>query len=610
MSGIAGRFNLDSRAAEPYWLQPPAVSRPDVAVAFDGRLDDREALLAACRAPAAQSSDPPPDAACVAAAYEHAADRFASLLNGDFALALFDGRRRQLFLARDVMGCRRLHYTRRGDTLLFASEIKTLLSEPGVAAVPDEDAIAELVLDKWVDGHHTGFKGIYSVPPGHMVVAGTGTIEIRRHWAFDPARRIRHGSFDQYLDEFRSLFAQAVRRRMRSSRPVAVSVSGGVDSSSLLCQAAALHAKDPGLAAVRGIALTFPPGTPANEDGFLDDLDRWLGDPIIRLPVSELGLFDEATAAITFSEMPALVWDAHSRLFAQARLEGCGVILDGYFGDQMLFGRAYLVDLARRGRWPTIRRDLREFDAWMRDSGDGFYRGELRGRLLRALVPRAAFQAIKKRATGRRAARYASLYRQSFVDRVLDRQLGRFPPLPFASRHTEEFHRHLTAGHYLFYLQRQSAAARMHGLDLACPFRDRDLAAFLMAIPGEIVNAHGVPKGLLREALAGTLPPSIRARRWKADFTPLGNQAVVRDYASVTRLLTRNALVVQAGFVDGDRIEPSVAAFKRAVEEDETAEAGWQVGDLVALEIWLRQFFGAVGEPSALVAGRHEQTLF
>jgi asparagine synthetase B (glutamine-hydrolysing) len=197
------------------------------------------------------------------------------------------------------------------------------------------------------------------------------------------------------------------------------------------------------------------------------------------------------------------------------------------------------------------------------------------------------------------------------VERVLNRQTTRFPSLPFASRHAEEYHRHLNAGHYLFYLQRQSAAALMHGLELACPFRDRDLVAFLMAIPGEVVNWRGVPKGLLREALSRTLPPSIRDRRWKADFTGFANQAVVRDYPNIALLLTRDALAVQAGFVDGDRIEPSIAAFRTAVVEAETAEAGWQVGDLVALELWLRHFFGGgTGAPSAGAFGaRHEKAL-
>jgi asparagine synthase (glutamine-hydrolysing) len=598
MSGIAGRFSLDGRAAEPCWTRPPVLSRSGVAVSFDGRLDEPH------------SSDGLSDAACVAGVYEHAGDQFASQLNGDFALALFDSRQRQLFLARDVMGTRRLHYTRRGDTLFFASDIKSLLSQPGVDAVYDEDAIAEIVLDKWLDGHRTCFKDIYSVPPGHLIVAGAGRIEIHRQWAFDPSREIRYSSFDQYLEEFRSLFEQAVRRRLHSPRPVAVSVSGGVDSSSILCQAAALNAREPALAAVRGIAMTFPDETEAHEDAFLDDIDRSLGHAVTRLPVSELRLFNEAPAVVAQVEMPALIWDAQSRVFAQARLEGCGVILDGYFGDQMLFGRAYLIDLARRGRWPTVRRHLREFGAWMTDVGPAFYKEEFRGGLLRSLVPRRAFQAVKKRATRTRAARYASWYRKPFVNRLLDRQTTRFPSLPFASRHAEEYHRHLTAGHYLFYSQRQSAAALMHGLELACPFRDRDLVAFLMAIPGEIVNWRGVPKGLLREALTGTLPPSIRDRRWKADFTTFANQAVVRDYANIAQLLTRDALAVQAGFVDGDRIEHSISAFKTAVVEDDTAVSGWQVGDLVALELWLRHFFGGVGAPLLRpVTARHEQTL-
>jgi asparagine synthase (glutamine-hydrolysing) len=607
MSGIAGRFNLDGLATGPCWIQTPVVSRSGVAVSFDGRLDNRQELIRSCGSLEPDSSD----AACVAGLYEHTGDRFASQLNGDFALALFDNRQQQLFLARDVMGTRRLHYTRRDDTLLFASEIKTLLSEPGVSAVQDEDAIAEIVLDKWLDGHHTCFKNIYSVPPGHMIVATAGRVEVRRHWAFDPSREIRYSSFDEYLEEFRSLFEQAVRRRLRSARPVAVSVSGGVDSSSILCQAATLKAREPALAAARGVAMTFPHGTEAHEDAFLDDIDRSLSDPVARLPVSELRLFEKAVALVAQVEMPALMWDAHSRVFERARLDGCGVILDGYFGDQMLFGRAYLIDLARRGRWRTVRRHLREFGAWMTDVGPAFYQEEFWGGLLRSLVPRAAFQAVKNRATRTRAARYASWYRKPFVDRVLDRQSTRFPSLPFASRHAEEYHRHLTAGHYHFFFQRQSAAALMHGLELACPFRDRDLAAFLMAIPGEIVNWGGVPKGLLREALTRTLPPSIRDRRWKADFTTFTNQAVVRDYDTIAQLLTRDALAVQAGFVDGNRIEQSISAFRTTVVEDDTAVAGWQVGDLMALELWLRHFFGSGAgalSPGLATAG-HEQSL-
>lgn len=632
MSGIVGLFNLDGRpvaladvhtlaAAAPhravdgerFWIgssfgighqharvtpealteEQPLVSASATAIAFDGRLDNRQELTRLFLAHSPGRAVIRSDAALILAAYEQAGESFASQLNGDFAFALFDSQARTLVLARDTLGARRLHYTQAGATLLFASEIKSLLAHPCVATALDEDALAELVLDKWDDGHHTGFKRIYSVPPGQMLVARPGRVELRQHWLFNPARELRYQTLDEYLECFGSLFEQAVRRRMRSVRPVAVSVSGGVDSSSILCQAAALRRRDGSLPAVRGISMTFPAGTEAHEDPFLDDLDGWCGSPVTRLPISELRLIPEAEKIVAHLEMPTLVWDAHRQLFAQARREGCSVILDGYFGDQMLFGRRYLVDLARRGGWLKVRRDLREFAAWMTDADLIFFQQEFRSGLLRSFVPRPAFQAVKRRATRTRTARYASWYRKAFVDRALERQSTRFPSARFASRHAEEYYRHATAGHYHFYFQRQSAAALMHGVELACPFRDRDLVAFMMAIPGEVVNWRGVPKGLLRLALTETLPPSIRDRRWKADFTVVGNQAVLRDYGSIVHLLTRDCLAAQAGFVDGRTIEQSVAAFRTTIAEDDTAIAGWQLGDLVALELWLRHFFGA-----------------
>jgi asparagine synthase (glutamine-hydrolysing) len=127
----------------------------------------------------------------------------------------------------------------------------------------------------------------------------------------------------------------------------------------------------------------------------------------------------------------------------------------------------------------------------------------------------------------------------------------------------------------------------MHGVDVRYPFRDRDLVAFLMAIPGEIVNWQGVPKGLLRQALTGVLPDAVWDRRWKADFTALGNQAMRNDHAELSALVSGDRLAVRAGFVDGEQLS-------RALEIANTGEnelPGWRLTDLAGLELWLRNFF-------------------
>src|SRR5437773_6223671 len=279
MSGIVGLFNLDGRPVEPseltalaaasrhravdgedFWIGPsigighqhfrvtpeslterqPLVSPTGIAVAFDGRLDNRKEIIDECSPACGPPDDVCSDAALVIAAYERFGERFAVRLNGDFALALFDPAHPRLMLARDRMGARALYYCPLPRMLVFASEIKCLLALPSVTARPDEDALADLVIDGYSDGDRTCFQNVHTICPGHLLMVTTEGIALQRHWDFDPGREIRYGSFEEYVECFRSLFENAVGRRLRSAHPVAVSVSGGLDSSSVFCQAAAL----------------------------------------------------------------------------------------------------------------------------------------------------------------------------------------------------------------------------------------------------------------------------------------------------------------------------------------------------------------------------------
>ena len=570
------------------------VSPSQTAVSFDGRLDNREELTRRYPPHTVESERVPSDAALIAAAYEDIGPAFASQLNGDFAFALYDSARQQLVLGRDVMAAHCLYYCPLPGAVLFASEVKSILADPRVSAAPDEDGLAALVLDDWCDEHRTCFTGIYSVPPGHLLVATRDRIDVREHWAFDPSREIRYRSFAEYCECFRSLFEQSVRRRLRSAHPVAVAIGGGVDSSSIFCQASALVRRESLPVTLRGISMTFPAGTPADERGFLDEIEKACETQITRVPVSDFGFLVNADATVGELETPGVVWNGQHELLDHARQAGCRVMLDGYFGDQMLFERGYLVDLARRGRWLKIRHDLREFAAWMTDVEPGFFVREFWSRMIRALPPRWLLRPAKERLGRRRSnQRYPPWFGKGFRERAIASHSTRFASSRrFASCHAEHYYRHATAGHYVSNLRRQRAAGMMHDIDVWYPFRDRDLVAFLMAIPGEVVNWRGVPKGLLREALTGILPEAIRNRRWKADFTAVYNQGARHDHASVVRLLSRECLSARSGFVDGSVLEESIGEFATALARDESATAGWQLSDLAGLELWLRHFFG------------------
>jgi asparagine synthase (glutamine-hydrolysing) len=634
MSGIIGIFNLDGRPAdlselkrlaapsrhravdgEDFWIGPsigighqhfrvtpeslterqPLVSPTGIAVALDGRLDNRQEIIDECSAGCGPPDDVCSDAALVIAAYERFAERFAVHLNGDFALAVFDSAHQRLMLARDRMGARALYYCALPRTLVFASEIKCLLAHPSVTAHPDEDALADLVIGSYSDGHRTCFQNVHTICPGHLLMVTTDGIVLQRHWDFDPGRESRYRSFEEYADCFQALFENAVRRRLRSAHPVAVAVSGGLDSSAVFCQAAALSRRGGAGVGLHGLALTFPRDVPANEVTFLDQVETASHLPITRLPVSAFRFLPDAEKLTWQMEAPGVAWDAQLKLFAHARRMGCAVILDGYFGDQMLFERGYLVDLVRRGQWLKVRRDLREFAAWMTDVEAGVFERLLGNALVRSVPPRWLFHSVKKRTACWRARRaHPRWYTRTFLERALDRALSRPDPgRSFPSMHAEQYYRQVTSGFYRVQLQRAHAVCLMQGIEVAHPFRDRDLVAFLMAIPGEVVNWRGVPKALLREALSETLPDAIRYRRSKANFTAVTNYSIVSEFPDIMRLLTRDCYAVRAGFVDGDRVERGLATLKTEVARAETGVPGWQVTDLIGLEVWVRRFFGA-----------------
>lgn len=153
--------------------------------------------------------------------------------NGIFAFALWDQKRRRLFLARDHLGVKPLYYVLLGKRLLFGSEIKALLQDPECPREVDLQALGQLFTLRYVPSPDTLFRRIKKLPPGHLLLAGSKGIEIKRYWTWTP--QISDDSEEIVsIEAYQSLLEDAVRLQMRSDVPVGLFLSSGVDSSALL----------------------------------------------------------------------------------------------------------------------------------------------------------------------------------------------------------------------------------------------------------------------------------------------------------------------------------------------------------------------------------------
>jgi asparagine synthase (glutamine-hydrolysing) len=575
----------------------PIVRASGTTLVFDGRLDNRDDVIAEVRA----HHDVSPgtsDAQLAAFCYEIIGPDFARHLAGDFAVALFDCRERLVVLARDAIGIRPLYYRRDSLSLTFASEIKAIfVVDPGVPVRPNDRLLAELLLGqlhRQDDDGSTLFEGIHGVPASHVAIFSNTRTIVRRYWDFD-GRPAPGKSFDDYAEGFRYHFRRAVERRLRSTSPVAVAVSGGLDSSSIFCVAS----KAASATRLAGFTYTTRDGGASDESAFVREVDRVCGRPIEFLDPRFEGSLFRSNEVIEATEAPMLdaQWFRAHRLLTAAQAAGARTVLTGDWGDHLLFDQAYLVDLLHAGSWLTVRAHLREYRRWYLDATSEFARRFLSD-VMEYDLPYWFRRMVRgARSTCTRPAPWDDWYSQRFRNQagpdIFAHDLRRQPrdaPVHAPTVLAHALYREVRSRYHGLCLEWNNKTAARYGAEYAFPFLDRDLVEFLMGVPGPVLTQHGVPKALLRRALSGVVPTTVLQRRTKGDFTADVNEATRVDYQTIIRMLGPDALVVQFGYVDVEKLRKGLAALEGVLGGSASCVASWRVTALVALELWLQQF--------------------
>jgi asparagine synthase (glutamine-hydrolysing) len=172
--------------------------------------------------------------------YEELGPACVQQLRGMFAFAVWDARRQELFLARDRAGKKPLSYAIVDGSLIFASELKSLLKDPALQPDVDPEALHHYLTYQYVPGPQTIFKGVHKLPPAHTLLARNGDIKIERYWRLSYKDKLQLPKLEDYCDQLRHVFTEAVKIRLRSDVPLGAFLSGGVDSSATVAVMAQL----------------------------------------------------------------------------------------------------------------------------------------------------------------------------------------------------------------------------------------------------------------------------------------------------------------------------------------------------------------------------------
>lgn len=165
--------------------------------------------------------------------YEEYGSEALQYLNGQFAFAIWNSKKKECFFARDRVGIRPLFYSNVNGILVFGSEIKSLFEFPGIKKLFSHEALKEVFTFWTTLSPHTIFEGVLELPPGHYALFRDGHLEIKKFWSlrYATASTLFNGTPGEVLDQFRYLLSDSVALRLRSDVPVAAYLSGGLDSS-------------------------------------------------------------------------------------------------------------------------------------------------------------------------------------------------------------------------------------------------------------------------------------------------------------------------------------------------------------------------------------------
>jgi asparagine synthase (glutamine-hydrolysing) len=574
--------------------QPLLSERGDLVLVADARIDNREELVRALWGGGRPPDGPPTDAELILEAYRRWGEGCPAHLVGDFAFVVWDARRGRLFAARDAMAMRALYYRVEPRRVLFGTEAKQILSAPGVPARLFEPAVGAYLAGPFVRPEWSFYEGISQLAPAHALVVDARGQRTWRYWDIDPDFRIEYRTEEEYVERFLEVFLEAVRCRLRSTKPVGLFLSGGMDSGSIASAAGWLLGREELIegGAFRAYCWAFEELPQSDERHISGGIVDHYGFPATDVLADEAWPLKGYPAHGPDQDEP-WIWpyqalNEHTLIAASS--DGAGVVLSGSRGDEMVGDWVFdPPGLLLAGRLPAL---WSELHAYQHYNGESLLQATAR-RLLKPLLfetwPWGAERAQGLRRGLRHSDQpspYPPWVRPEFAQRIgLDEIIQQSKPRSPITDHARRMRYERV---FMFASSRlMSADERIrarYGLGFADPWSDRRLAEFVLAVPQWRIQRVGQPKRIARLAMRDIMPEHVRHKTAKIAPTPLYHRAL-REQARGTVLdLLTGSRAAASGYLDEGVLRDYYERFVRGGPE--RPEFWWSL----TLEMWLRRY--------------------
>jgi len=525
------------------------------------------------------------DAELVLRSYETWGEDCVEHIDGDFALAIWDVTHKKLFCARDRMGNKPFYWSWHEHTLVFASEPQSVLGQMPEAMALDEGMVAEYLAATFVSFTDTLWKSLKRLAPSHLAAVGPTGPVTRRYWTPALEDRIDLPNVAAFTSAYRALLEDVVRRLSRSLQPIAIEVSGGLDSSAVFAVAHDLQRRGilraPNL---EGFTLNFEGDAGADEIAHCRAVGAHLGRHVHEVTPSAMPWSWYSASAERFCDFPDYPNGAAMGvpLALAARSAGARVLLNGLGGDQWLCGSPLqLAEALQTGDLATAHRLIRET---VRTRGVSRAVWALLRQGLAPLLPkawrgalrtvRACFSADESAGDlsclAPRMRRLSSERSADFATQISEpRRVGQRGALGS-----------LYDAYQVMAIELAERELARQGLELRQPFWNHRMVAFRMATPGHLLLRSGVDKWLHREALQGLLPSSVLQRSDKAEFSCSFAEAL----SLVPPAHMESVLARRGDWVNAAKMRAAHNSFRSANRTEWDMAASWSVWGLLGAD--------------------------
>ena len=543
---------------------PQHFERDGISIVWDGRIDNRTSGRS--------------DAEHVFDLYRRDPNgAFAATVVGDFAFALWDGPRRTLILGRDAFGIRPLFYSATPNRVVWSTRIDPLIDAAlGIDLALDDEYLGAYLTDA-ARGHETPYREIRVVPPGTLLAFTPEGTSARKCWSLHDGRDVVLGSDREYEERLHELLCESIGARMQSDHPVAAELSGGLDSSTIVCIADRLlrEGRVPAPDVVT-ISYVFDEAKTSDERTYIAEVEKATGRAGKHLREEEHRLLSTLgeTASPLYPTPEICFLARHRQVQKTMEAAGARLLLRGIGGDQVLWGEADQLyeplDHAKAGRLGAMHRSLRRWAPALRTS----YFELLRRCVLKPLFGRSGKSAGHDHGLpswlSREFAVRANLHER--MRHVPEAARDRAPSWLAQTRMIDDVLAHFSLGYYL-----EDGA-----IDVTYPFMHRPLVEFCLGIPLEQKLRPRDTRSVLRRALRGVLPPAIAQRKNKQGPDEALIRALAREWPVLHEMFS-SSRAASLGIIEQETFLAALKSARHGVNINMPS-----LLRIISIESWLR----------------------